>query len=84
MESVPHSARTLGLATVSIVYDRRRRGKDLHIPKGGSIHGPGLDFPGTEENPAEGLGGLAWQASCLLTAKAFMAEHLRKLGPCEK
>lgn len=56
MESVPRSARTLGLTTVSIVYDWRRRGKDLHIPKRGSIHGPGLDFRVIEENPAEGLG----------------------------
>lgn len=53
---MPRSARTLALTTVSVVYDQRRREKDLHIPKGGSIHGSVLDFTGLEGNPAEGPG----------------------------
>lgn len=83
MESVPSSARALGLSTVFFVYDQRRRENNLYSPKGGNIHGPPLHG---NRGVHSGMSweGQVWQAPCLLTAKAFMAEHFRKLEPCEK
>lgn len=44
-----------------------------------------LDFMGTGENPEECPTEAKFgRLRALLTAKAFMAEHLRKLEPCEK
>lgn len=74
---------TLGLATVFFVYDHRRRGNNWNSPKGGNVWAP-LFHGGRGECCGMSWAGQVWQAPCLLTAKAFMAEHLRNLEPCEK
>lgn len=82
MEGVPSSASTLGLATIFFVYDHRRRGNNLNSPKGSNVYVP--PFHGNRgERRGMSWAGRVWQAPCLLTAKAFMAEHLRKLELCE-
>lgn len=68
VESVPSSARALGLSTVFFVYDQRRRENNLYSPKGGNIHGPPL-HGNRGEHSGMSWEGQVWQAPCLLTAK---------------
>lgn len=81
VESVPRSASALRLTTVFAVRDQRRRRSDLYPQR--VVAYMSLDFIRGEPS-GKSWGGHVWQAPRLLTAKAFMAEHLTKLEPCEK